>query len=189
MFGLAFGKQLVEVTNGRILPLPTIAYANGTYAPQNRDVGAKMLDGGWNMIQRVCLEAKELKSWVFLNCSRTSPQDVQVFVKMMVTTMTQMGMRVAPPQIVALGNTPVRQTLQRLCDEIRVRTKAKPDLIMCLLPDSGRAADDLYCDIKEFGNVTFGVPTQCMLDRKVSRSKLNLSDLCISDQTAKFLLQ
>ena len=55
--------------------------------------------------------------------------------------------------------------LFEVSEDFRDQTKKKPAVIVAMLPASG-SNSLLYQDLKNFGNVTYGVPTQAMIDRK-----------------------
>lgn len=121
VFGMRFNRELLQVP-GRILPLPTVMYANGLYAPTNPKDGPSMLNGGWNMIGRQLMEAKPLRNWIFLNTTRNpSRSDVKIlaFLGELMNQLKVLGLQSDQPIVEDLGNAPIQQKLLQLCENVR----------------------------------------------------------------------
>ncbi len=171
-FKLTFGQQVVPV-NGRILPPPTVFYGK-----ESREAEITPAMGAWNLRDKRVEVGATIESWAVLVFGRADPKEVQAFVRELVITCEDTGVRVNmknPPLVVGTGN--VEASVDGAYEKASQACSAKPQFILVVLPtdDAG-----LYGDIKRHTDTHIGLPSQCMLMKHVRRpNKQYCANLCL----------
>lgn len=168
-FKINFGRDLLQI-NGRVLPPPTIFYG--------QKMDAKPMGGAWNLRGTTLEVGCTINSWAVLVFGRANESDVKNFVRELVNTAVDSGLKVNQHQPPILFATPqvessVRHAYQRAYDA----THEPPQFILCILPtdDAG-----LYGDIKRCTDTVVGLPSQCMLMKHIRNpNKQYCANLCL----------
>ena len=158
-FGLNVGGQMMEV-QGRVLPLPTLEYH-----PSSREKTLQPRGGGWNLRDKKIPDGKRLNSWavvVFGNEREFRRENIERFVSEFCRSAGNTGMQVQnsrPPIIYGSPFEGIESTLKKAFNEAGNAVQAQPQIIMCVLPNTGTA---LYAEIKRVGETVIGIATQCV---------------------------
>ena len=161
-FGLRIDGSMMQV-NGRVLPAPTLLYH-----PSSREKTLQPRGGGWNLRDKKIPDGKRLNSWavVVFGSDREFRRDsINKFVEDFCRFAANTGLQVAnktPPILYGSATNDVEQTLKKAFQQAGNTVKAQPQIIMCVLPNSGTA---LYAEIKRVGETVIGVATQCILGK------------------------
>ncbi|GAB5586216.1 hypothetical protein Unana1_01116 [Umbelopsis nana] len=167
-FGMTV-KPDMAVVNARILPTPTVSYnastRDGTFVPQG---------GAWNLRGKRVAQGATLGSWsvvCFCHPQQVPMQDIQRFVREMCTTFIDTGMNVVnktPPITHADPQGNIDRTLKEAWLKAGNAAKAAPQLIVCILPNTGVP---LYAEIKRISDTVIGVATQCVQSKHIHEAK------------------
>jgi hypothetical protein len=160
-------KPEMAMIGARVLPTPQISYHNSTpdhtFAPQG---------GAWNLRGKKLAQGATLGSWSVVNfSSNTSPQQVQRFIREMTQTFVDTGLNVInrqPPITNADPQGHIERTLKEAWLKAGNTAKANPQLILCILPNTGTP---LYAEIKRVSDTVIGVPTQCLQSKHIGEAK------------------
>lgn len=169
---------------GRYLEPPRIKFHDQTIGPNN---------GSWNVVNHKLFKPGYILCWSVVNFERNlerDPQRLQNFITILVQCLTSLGIQqlngkmVGPPRWPtlhkALGQNPI-PGLQAALDGMEVEKTWKlyeeaaaernqflslppSPLIIVILPLS---AADIRKDVKQWSDVTTGVPTQCVRENKL----------------------
>ncbi|KAI8575439.1 hypothetical protein K450DRAFT_215715 [Umbelopsis ramanniana AG] len=167
-FGMSV-KQDMAVVNARILPTPTVSYN-----PSTRDGAFVPQGGAWNLRGKRVAQGATLGSWsvvCFTNERIVPMQDIQRFVREMCTTFMDTGMNVVnktPPITHADPQGNIDRTLKEAWLKAGNAAKAAPQLIVCILPNTGVP---LYAEIKRISDTVIGVATQCVQSKHIHDAK------------------
>ncbi|CAG8572560.1 947_t:CDS:2, partial [Acaulospora morrowiae] len=172
-FGVRVSNEMITV-NARVLPVPAVEYGNSSEMPTN---------GAWNLRGKKVATGATLGSWsvlVFLPENRFKIQTVRDFVRQLVTTCDETGMNIPnkiPPIEYANPQGNIEDYLKRSWLAAGNNAKSTPQLILCILPDTGKP---LYAEIKRVSDTVIGVATQCSQCKHMSRvNKQYLANLCL----------
>ncbi|OBZ91340.1 Protein argonaute 1 [Choanephora cucurbitarum] len=165
-FGMAV-KPEMAVVNARVLPTPKISYhassQEAEFAPQG---------GAWNLRGKKVAQGATLGSWSIVNFAGSVPMPaIQKFVREMCQTFIDTGLNVVnrqPPILSADPQGNVDRTLKEAWLKAGNAAKANPQLIVCILPNTGVP---LYAEIKRISDTVIGVPTQCVQSKHVADAK------------------
>ncbi|CAB4375543.1 unnamed protein product [Rhizophagus irregularis] len=110
----------------------------------------------------VVINGATLGSWSVLVFSNSSDQAIEFFVRELIITCQDTGMNIferKPPicRENPIGNT--EESLKKSWVRAGNSAKAKPQLILCILPNTG---SHLYAEIKRVSDTVIGVATQCV---------------------------
>lgn len=159
--GLVISKD-PTVIDGHVLRPPAILYEKGRppVSPRN---------GGWNVVNQKFHKPESISAWAVVDYSLNKSRgrvNTERFVKMLVECCQQLGMSVSLPQafIMGTGSQTVRRDLQEASEKTG---KKRPDLLVVVLPSS---AADIRFAVKQFGDVFYGIPTQCVREDKIARA-------------------
>ncbi|GES89957.1 piwi domain-containing protein [Rhizophagus clarus] len=167
-FGIRISTDMT-VVDARVLPTPTIQYH-----PSSRDHHVQPKDGVWNLRDKKLATGAILGSWAvlsFINENKLPDQAINVFLREFIDTCVQTGMDIPnkrPPicRENPIGNT--EESLKKAWLKAGNVAKAQPQLIFCILPNTGQ---DLYGEIKRVGETVIGVATQCIQGVHTNRPK------------------
>ncbi|CAJ0824534.1 10343_t:CDS:10 [Entrophospora sp. SA101] len=141
----------------RVLPTPTIQYH-----PSSREAKFRPINGVWNLRDKKVATGTTLGSWsvVVFSSERDYPlPSVKHFIRELVTTWDNEG------------------TLKQAWLLAGNHAKAQPQLILCILPNTGV---DLYAQIKRVSDTVIGVVTQCVQGRNImSAKKQYCANVCL----------
>lgn len=165
-FGVTVKPEMAMI-NARVLNTPKISYAptsqDPTFAPQG---------GAWNLRGKKVSKGARLGSWSVVNFTRgLKDGEIQRFVREICQTFNDTGMEVInrqPPITHADPQGNIERTLKEAWLKAGNAAKAQPQLILCILPNTGVA---LYAEIKRVSDTIIGVPTQCVQSKHVGDPK------------------
>ncbi|KAF8974495.1 argonaute-like protein [Flammula alnicola] len=153
----------------RVLKPPTLRYGPGskqpTIVPNN---------GSWNMVdKRFYRPTDPVRRWalvIFESQQRFPPPAINDVMKGLVDGCKEVGIQIETTSIVryATGHTKVRDLLRAVGGECIQKFQHPPQLFVVVLPEGG---NEIYTEVKFFGDVEMGIPTQCMKSIKCSRAK------------------
>ncbi|KAG8904415.1 hypothetical protein FRB99_001794 [Tulasnella sp. 403] len=155
-FGISVEADPMKI-NGRLLTPPTLQYG--------KNVTIQPVNGQWNMKQKHLYKPVTVKGCVFLIYDRRFRPDAEENCKQGLFTACRdlgiIGMARDPP---VLRKDPSGTGYQNHLREAAVLHKnvkgSFPSLIVVILPDFG--GDDIYCRVKNAGDIVVGVTTQCL---------------------------
>jgi hypothetical protein len=163
-FGLCVSNEMIT-TQARVLPTPTLHYhpasKEDTFIPTN---------GSWNLRNKKFATGATLGSWAcaVFGSERDYPViAVQKFIRELVTTCQETGMNIPnknPPIQHCNPQGGVDNSLKQIWVKAGNLAKSKPQLILCILPNTGVP---LYAEIKRIGDTVIGVATQCIQGRYI----------------------
>jgi eukaryotic translation initiation factor 2C len=146
--------------DGRIITAPRLNYNQKSRQPNIRPEG-----GVWNMREKILSEPVEIPNWLILIYERL-PRFRQGSVENMISGFVRgcrvVGITINPEPVFVRWNSgqgDIADQLSAACDECQRKVKAAPTIIVAILPES---CNDIYTAIKNFGDVTAGIATQCM---------------------------
>ncbi|KAI7849000.1 Piwi domain-containing protein [Circinella umbellata] len=161
-FGVTVKPEMATV-QARILPTPQIAYnkdsKGGVFVPQG---------GAWNLVGKKVAQGATLKSWSVVNFHNGLPLPViQNFLRTLVQVFIEKGMNVVNRQP-TITNADPQGNIDNILKECFVKAgkqaNSQPQLMLCILP----VRSTLYNEIKRVTETVIGVPTQCVMSKKVS---------------------
>ncbi|KAK0483210.1 Piwi domain-containing protein [Armillaria novae-zelandiae] len=149
--GININPEPLRVT-GKALPRPQLAYGKA----QNgvRVVNANH-DGSWDIMNKPLHTPAPLKSWAVINFTGGDQSIIQQFSMDLALAMRVIAMSVSTPHVHHDVNS--QERIESLL--LRIGSPIRAELLVCILPEN---AADLYIAVKRAGDVTHGVPTQCV---------------------------
>ncbi|RUP51640.1 Piwi domain-containing protein [Jimgerdemannia flammicorona] len=170
-FGLKVDSDMTTV-NARILPAPKLSYH-----PSSRDANFVPNGGVWNLRDKKVAAGATLGSWSVVHfrdprdqrCP-TIPQ-LHKFIREVVQTFSDTGMNVVnrePPIQEENPNGNIEKILKDAWLRAGNAAKAQPQLIMCVLPNTGV---DLYAEIKRVTDTVIGISSQCVQSKHTYEPK------------------
>ncbi|GBB99127.1 hypothetical protein RclHR1_03420010 [Rhizophagus clarus] len=167
-FEMSISNEM-EVANARILPTPKIEYHQSSKAHH-----VQPKDGVWNLRDKKLAVGATLGSWsvlAFLSENDLPDRVIDMFMREFVSTCQNTGLNIPtkrPPILRANPIGDVEDSLKKAWLKAGNTAKAKPQLILCILPDKGK---DLYGEIKRVSDTVIGVATQCIQSEQMNRPK------------------
>jgi aubergine-like protein len=162
-WGISFADQLLQL-NGRVLPQERITM-------HGRELEYKAVECDWSRGQRSCMMniPMALENWLFLYAAsdREGERLKDEFMSCMRRVCQPMGMNLRPPQIVSLESDRTDQYTQAINRHVTPNTQ----MVICLLPNNRK---DRYDAIKKLCCVDRAVPSQCMLNRSLSKNAMSV---------------
>jgi eukaryotic translation initiation factor 2C len=158
-FGMTIDQNPLS-TNARVIDPPKLKY-NAT-SPQP---SIQPTDGAWNMIDKKFYEASTIVRWavVIYDSQRNFPQPAYAgLVNGFLKACDDVGMTVEnrdPIYRFEDGQGPIDRHLTNAVNACQTQFKQRLTLIVVVLPNIG---GDIYNAVKHFGDITFGIPTQCL---------------------------
>ncbi|KAI9320095.1 Piwi domain-containing protein [Dichotomocladium elegans] len=160
-------KPDMAVVGARVLSTPQISYSqstpDGTFAPQG---------GAWNLRGKKLAQGAVLGSWSVVNFAPQVPMPaIQHFVRELCQTFIDTGLNVVnrqPPITNADPQGNIDRTLKEAWLKAGNAAKANPQLILCILPNTGTP---LYAEIKRISDTVIGIPTQCLQSKHIADAK------------------
>jgi eukaryotic translation initiation factor 2C len=158
-FGMTIEENPLS-TNARIIEPPKLKYNAASRQPT-----IKPTDGAWNMIDKRFYEASTIVRWVVViyDSQRNFPLPAyEGLVKGFLKACDEVGMTVEnrdPIYKFEDGQGPIGKHLENAVKECLRQFKQRPTLIVVVLPENG---GEIYNAVKHFGDITFGIPTQCL---------------------------
>ncbi|KAI9272608.1 Piwi domain-containing protein [Sporodiniella umbellata] len=165
-FGLSV-KNEMAVINARVLATPRISYhassQEAEFAPQG---------GAWNLRGKKVAQGATLGSWAVVNFAGAVPVPaIQRFIREICQTFADTGMNVVnrtPPIMSGDPQGNIDRTLKEAWLKAGNAAKANPQLIFCILPNTGVP---LYAEIKRISDTVIGVATQCVQSKHIADAK------------------
>ncbi|ORX97422.1 Piwi-domain-containing protein [Basidiobolus meristosporus CBS 931.73] len=179
-FGMKIGNEMA-VIDARILPAPTVCYNESSKEAKFVPRG-----GAWNLRDKKVAAGATIASWsvAVFGAQRDFPLNVvQHFIKELSITCVDTGMIIShrsPPigyfPYHVQGNN-IEQALSNAWYKAGDTTKKKPQLIICILPNTGV---QLYGEIKRVSDTVLGVATQCVQGKHVFKAnKQYCANVCL----------
>ncbi|KAF9464484.1 argonaute-like protein [Collybia nuda] len=167
-FGMNVNSSGPLKIQARILKPPTLKYGPGskqlTITPNN---------GAWNMVDKRFFKPVEIPRWVVViyeQQRRFGDNAARDMIAGLVSSCRDVGIRIVETPYVYWENGQ-----GRIADQLRAAGAAcvaamgaGPNLVVVILPEGG---NDIYTAVKQFGDITMGVATQCMKSSKCFRAK------------------
>ena len=176
-FGVRVSDEMVTVP-ARILEPPTIQYH-----PSSREPLITPRDGSWNLRDKKVVQPATLHSWavVCFGSPKEMPQaKVDLFLRELISTCRDTGLSISnphPPALYGDPNSNIEATLQAAWHAAGESVQAYPQLILCILPNTGVP---LYAEIKRVGDTVLGVPTQCVqVKHTIQPKKQYCANVCL----------
>ncbi|KAI8099370.1 Piwi domain-containing protein [Halteromyces radiatus] len=165
-FGVNIKSEMATV-NARVLPTPKISYhpssQNATFAP---------VGGAWNLRGKKVAKGANLGSWSIVNfASKIHDGMIQRFIPELCQTFVDTGLNVInrkPPITHANPQGNIERILKEAWLKAGNAAKAKPQLIFCILPNTGVP---LYAEIKRICDTVTSVASQCVQSKHIADPK------------------
>ncbi|KAG1056148.1 hypothetical protein G6F46_003280 [Rhizopus delemar] len=165
-FGMSV-KPEMAVINARVLPTPKISYH-----PSSQEAEFAPQGGAWNLRGKKVAQGATLGSWAIVNFAGAVPVPaIQRFVRELTQTFADTGLNVVnrqPPIMNADPQGNIDRTLKEAWLKAGNAAKANPQLILCILPNTGTP---LYAEIKRISDTVIGVATQCVQSKHIADAK------------------
>ncbi|RDB20713.1 Protein argonaute-2 [Hypsizygus marmoreus] len=145
---------------GRILNAPTVMY--GAAGGQKTIVPAH---GSWNLIDKNVYQAKEIKHWaimIYAPRRQFTDEHVADMIKGILLACKDLGIPVhdrAPLRNWVNGQGDIEEHFKQVGAEVKRTRGELPNLLFVVLPENG---DDIWTKVKHYGDIKFGVATQCV---------------------------
>ncbi|TFY72934.1 hypothetical protein EVG20_g92 [Dentipellis fragilis] len=167
-FGMNVGQEPVKI-GARVLIPPTLKYGAKSKQPT-----ITPRDGAWNMIDKRLFQPGVIEQWIVViyeRQQRFNNNNVTDMIAGLTAACNTVGIVVknAPAHVTwesAQGD--ISQQLRNAGLTCRNKTNALPTVIVVILPEGG---NDIYNEVKHFGDISAGVVTQCMKSSKCFRAK------------------
>lgn len=167
-FGMTIEESPLS-TNARIIPPPKLKYNIASRQPS-----IEPEYGAWNMIDKKFYEASTIVRWAVLiyDSQRNFPQPAYIgLVNGFLKACDDVGMTVEnrdPIYKFEDGQGLIHKHLKNAINECQRQFKQDPTLIVVVLPNNG---GDIYNAVKHFGDITFGIPTQCLKSQSCKKAR------------------
>ncbi|KAI8093873.1 Piwi domain-containing protein [Halteromyces radiatus] len=160
-------KSDMAMINARVLPPPKISYH-----ASSQDATFTPTGGAWNLRDKKLAKGVNLGSWSVVNfASKVHDDMIQRFIRELCQTFLDTGLNVInrnPPITHANPQGNIERTLKEAWLKAGNAAKAKPQLIFCILPNTGVP---LYAEIKRICDTVIGIPTQCVQSEHIGDPK------------------
>ncbi|KAH8031316.1 hypothetical protein HPB51_015472 [Rhipicephalus microplus] len=151
---------------GRVLEPPSLLFENNAVT--------KPHEGTWELRGKHFYKAASLTRWTLLNLSRFAlPESLNNFVKLLVRTGHELGMRIEQPVDISSADTNRKPIRTALLEEQR----KLPNIEMIIIV---LAKNTNYAEIKQVAETEIGLRTQCVIDNNVIRkcNQALVTNLC-----------
>jgi eukaryotic translation initiation factor 2C len=152
--GMQIDTQPLQV-NARRLNVPRVIYGG-------RET-ADVRDGGWNVLRKKFISPKMFTSWAVIDfvADKLSSNQISERVHALASCCQQLGMgSPVPPLTIDRGNPHMpEESLTKLIKSVKDRAKPEAFILIVILPNS---AGPIRNAVKHWGDVTYGVMTQCL---------------------------
>ncbi|OQS04315.1 Argonaute1 (AGO1) [Thraustotheca clavata] len=161
-FGATINQSMLAV-EARILPDPELLYANNAIE--------RPRDGAWNLRGKGFYQGSELRSFAILNlCDGRSEGEIGQFFRALVNQLGQLNMKGpqgAPPIISRQGRGgSIEELFGIAIDEATRAFGIPPQVVFSVNPTT---CSTTYGDVKRASDITFGIPSQCMLLKHIGK--------------------
>ncbi|XP_075725003.1 protein argonaute-4-like [Rhipicephalus microplus] len=138
---------------GRVLEPPSLVFENNAVT--------KPREGTWELRGKHFFKAASLTRWTVLNLSRFAQRDsLDNFVKLLVRTGNELGMRIEQPVDISSADTNRKPISTMLLEE--QRKVPNIEMVIIVLTKSTN-----YAEIKQVAETEIGLRTQCVIDNNV----------------------
>ncbi|GES75473.1 piwi domain-containing protein [Rhizophagus clarus] len=171
--GMEVDCKNMVVLNGRVLNPPRL-----TYNEKNRQSEFTPENGRWNIMNKVVCQGADLFNWavVVFAQERSAPQPlVKTFMKRFREIANQKGMNIPNDPFVMYANPQgeITTALNIACQKSLFNKDYPPHIIICILGATG----SLYGEIKRVGDTQLGIPTQCILLKRLTKAN-GIDQIC-----------
>jgi hypothetical protein len=154
---------------GRVLKPPTVMYKGNVGIPDEI-----MERSSWSITNnmKLCKGAK-LSRWggVFIKTTQSPNIDLTI-LQMLRTAMLSVGIDAGIPTRPHVVNWRDQNTVEQLRNCFTKARQDKIELFFVIMPDSS----EIYADIKQLGDIEFGVHTVCAVDQKIKKVLSNATN-------------
>lgn len=168
-FGMQVEENPMEI-KARVLKHPTLQYG----VMRGKPTKVNPANGAWNMREKKFYRPAKVGRWlviIFESERRFDARTATEMVKSFSAACNEYGMlMLAPNPEISWGN-PRGSIMKQLKDAGKAvvdKYKEAPALLVVILPEQG---DEIWREVKHFGDIEMGVPTQCMKANKCGRGK------------------
>ncbi|RIA92820.1 Piwi domain-containing protein [Glomus cerebriforme] len=171
--GMEVDCNNMVVLNGRVLNPPRLTYnersRKSEFIPEN---------GRWNIMNKVVCQGAQLINWavVVFAQERLAPQPlVKTFMKKFREIANQKGMNIPSDPYIMYSNPQgeITTALNIACQKSLFNRDYPPHIIICILGTTG----PLYGEIKRIGDTQLGIPTQCILLKRLTKAN-GIDQIC-----------
>ncbi|KAG5463683.1 MAG: hypothetical protein BJ554DRAFT_5349 [Olpidium bornovanus] len=157
--GIQVDPQQV-VVEGRVLPVPSLKYGPETMIPK---------EGKWNLLKQKFHEPAKIPAWGVVSFGRCRVQEVERFVDAMVGVFKRVGISCGDPKPPIIMSQPqnFEDGLRRCAQAVNQKTKQNPSMVLFIMNNR----NELYDSVKNFLECKIGIPSQCVLDKNVSKAQ------------------
>ncbi|KAK0502821.1 Piwi domain-containing protein [Armillaria luteobubalina] len=147
---------------GRLLVTPRVRMGRGDIRPNN---------GVWNLRDQKFSVGTRLELWGVLNfIPRLNEQLCRSYVDALQQQCSSMGMTISSPVAIKAGND--RNVFREMNDLVeiiyqKIGRKDNIQMVLVMLPAQG---DIVHTQVKQWGDVLKGVPTQCVRSEKIKNA-------------------
>ncbi|KAJ7445725.1 argonaute-like protein [Mycena galericulata] len=162
--GMMVDQSAITV-QGRMLKVPPLIYKNNA---EQRLRHVEPRDGAWNVLGSQFYAPYQMRKWAVVNFDRQriSEPVVNNTISTLLRCCKDLGMHVAPPEIVRAGNGhDVERMLGQVCSDLGGAKGI--DMILVLLPAK---ADEIRTRTKYVCDIELGVRSQCLREPKLQRA-------------------
>lgn len=172
-FGIKVGKEMATI-EGRVLDPPLL-----NYGPANKPLVERPRDGVWNMQNKPMYTPKELNEWAIISYENPRFLDdraIDNFINRLVMAGKEKQLRIHP--------SPCHKATQRgyegighVFDQLN---KNFPNLQLIIVLFPGGNTDEYYEEVKHFGDVVYGIRTQCIKSNNAKKADMQtLANICL----------
>ncbi|KAF7796477.1 hypothetical protein EIP86_007654 [Pleurotus ostreatoroseus] len=167
--GLQVSVQPIVATS-RVLPAPTIKYGGDSL---------NVMNGAWNVKQQRLVRPAIIDRWavVVFDNGRDIERRVGDFVQVLTGNMRRLGIEIRTTPYIQRGGPDVAASLTdagmaaihgapRVTDSAGRSVMPRPSIILVILP---RDALEMRKQVKQWGDVQHGIPTQCVRGGKYDK--------------------
>ncbi|KDR77481.1 hypothetical protein GALMADRAFT_266956 [Galerina marginata CBS 339.88] len=165
-FGLKIDTEPLKI-DARILDPPKLRYGSEGAQPI-----VVPRDGAWNMLSKRFYRPARIARWMMvIYDSRFNNAACVEATQGFLAVCEKFGVEVenkSPLKKYENGQGNIDKQLSAACTESVQKQGGLPTLMMVILPEGG---GNIYTAVKHFGDVTMGIPTQCLRSLKCGRAR------------------
>ena len=173
-FSIKVGTEMVSL-KGRVLE-PILL----SYGPADQPCTKEIRDGVWSMQNKQMYQPKDLNEWAIY-----SYEEVRFFDERAIDNFINRLVMVGMEKQLRIHPIPFRRGILRGCEGIghlfKQLNKDFPNLqlVIFVFPSRG-STDEYYEEVKHFGDVVYGIRTQCVKSSNAKNADLKiLANICL----------
>ncbi|KAL0140472.1 Piwi domain-containing protein [Mucor lusitanicus] len=158
---LQYNNPYMQQFGMSVKPEMAVINARISYHASSQEAEFAPQGGAWNLRGKKVAQGATLGSWSVVNFAGAVPMPaIQRFIRELCQTFADTGLNVV--------NRNIERTLKEAWLKAGNAAKANPQLIVCILPNTGVP---LYAEIKRISDTIIGVPTQCVQSKHIADAK------------------